>query len=214
MPNYLEVIGGCFSGAEAYLPSGGDPTVYGDLVWVTAPVSQVDLDASPCANNDLRTKAGNTEIVGVLDNTLFQLIFQRESTVSNAWLSHHGSNSLTSDASPAIIPFACNLVAVTFSNDKANIDFGLDLHRAKPGDGSVNDIPYSWDLIDVRTGYDTSMAQDPANAIMFEAGDKLAVFVRKITNKVPRNFVAKLSFQIVEVNTTETIENWNGDLPL
>lgn len=45
--NYLEVIGRCFPGSEAY--TGGDPTNYNDLIWVTTPVSQATLDASQCA---------------------------------------------------------------------------------------------------------------------------------------------------------------------
>lgn len=47
MPNYIEVLGGCFPDARAYC--AGDPTVYGDVVWETTPIAQATLDASDCA---------------------------------------------------------------------------------------------------------------------------------------------------------------------
>lgn len=47
MPNYLTILATCFPGAEAY--TGGDPTAYNDLIWVTTPIAQAVLDASDCA---------------------------------------------------------------------------------------------------------------------------------------------------------------------
>lgn len=44
MPNYLEVISECFPDAEAY--TAGDPTVYGNIVWVTTPIAQATLDVA------------------------------------------------------------------------------------------------------------------------------------------------------------------------
>lgn len=45
MPNYIDIIGEFFSGSEAIVPTGNDPTVYGDIVWVTTPIAQATLDA-------------------------------------------------------------------------------------------------------------------------------------------------------------------------
>jgi hypothetical protein len=47
MVDYITIIGSCFPGSEAY--TSGDPAVYNNIVWVTAPISQATLDASPCA---------------------------------------------------------------------------------------------------------------------------------------------------------------------
>jgi hypothetical protein len=45
MPNYIEVIGCYYNDAEAW--TAGDPTVYGNIVWETTPISQAELDAQP-----------------------------------------------------------------------------------------------------------------------------------------------------------------------
>jgi len=45
MANYLNIIGEYFPAAEAYISGAGDPTVYGDIQWVTAPIAQGTLDA-------------------------------------------------------------------------------------------------------------------------------------------------------------------------
>lgn len=46
MPNYMNIIGEFFPAADAMvdLSAGGDPTVYNDIVWVTAPIAQGTLD--------------------------------------------------------------------------------------------------------------------------------------------------------------------------
>lgn len=42
--NYLLALSRCFPEAEAYVLSDGDPTVYDDLIWITPPISQADLE--------------------------------------------------------------------------------------------------------------------------------------------------------------------------
>ena len=47
MPNYIDLIG-CHTLGEAYVDlSMGDPTVYGDLIWISTPILQATLDALP-----------------------------------------------------------------------------------------------------------------------------------------------------------------------
>lgn len=53
MFNYIDIIGICFPAADANVPPGGDPTVYGDIVWNTAPIAQATLEAcSPTVDDD------------------------------------------------------------------------------------------------------------------------------------------------------------------
>lgn len=44
MPNYVDIIAEYFPNSEVDVAPGGDPTVYGDLVWISAPVLQATLD--------------------------------------------------------------------------------------------------------------------------------------------------------------------------
>jgi len=48
MPDYLRIIGDCFPGVQAFVEGNADPTVYANIQWVSTPVSQAELDASPC----------------------------------------------------------------------------------------------------------------------------------------------------------------------
>lgn len=46
--NYIDILGEYFPGVEAYC--SGDPTVYANVVWVSTPIAQVDLDAAVLAD--------------------------------------------------------------------------------------------------------------------------------------------------------------------
>lgn len=51
MPDYLKIIGNCFPDAEAYIKgSNKSPENYNDITWITTPIDQSVLDASPCAS--------------------------------------------------------------------------------------------------------------------------------------------------------------------
>lgn len=41
--NYLLALSQCHPDAEAYVPAGGDPTVYNDLIWITTPIPEATL---------------------------------------------------------------------------------------------------------------------------------------------------------------------------
>ena len=43
--DYLKALGICYPDAEAYIVGSGDPTVYSNIQWITAPIDQVDLEA-------------------------------------------------------------------------------------------------------------------------------------------------------------------------
>lgn len=49
MPNYIQIIGDCFPGVQAIVTDGKDPSVYTNLTWISTPIPQAELDASPCA---------------------------------------------------------------------------------------------------------------------------------------------------------------------
>ena len=60
MPNYLEIIGNCFEGVQVQLTPGGDPTVYGDIIWISTQIAQATLDTVVCTPADVIVLA-NTE---------------------------------------------------------------------------------------------------------------------------------------------------------
>lgn len=53
MANYIEILGSCFPNAQAYIIGNKDPSDYNSLQWVTPPIPQSVLDASPCAGGIL-----------------------------------------------------------------------------------------------------------------------------------------------------------------
>lgn len=53
MSDYLKILGECFPEAQAYVKGANkSPYNYADLTWMTTPIDQATLDASPCATGN------------------------------------------------------------------------------------------------------------------------------------------------------------------
>ena len=154
MTDYIRVLGGCFPSAEAYVPPGGDSTVYGDLVWVTAPILQADLDASPC-NTEIPPIPREVEIAEIESmaagpvGKLFEIPFQRNGSVSNDWLL---TDDLPTNQTPVVVPFDCKLVALSFANRDKTSKTELEIKSVSEGSGSgPSTLKLTWILDDVGT---------------------------------------------------------------
>jgi len=71
--NYIEIIGGCFPGAEAHVPSGGDLYNYDDLVWITTPIDKATLEASDCAINPSAHEQSSVYVQGDVNLSLIHI---------------------------------------------------------------------------------------------------------------------------------------------
>ena len=57
MANYIGIIGEFFPTTEAYIATTGNPTVYADIRWITAPIAQATLDSYAAQVNNTVTCA-------------------------------------------------------------------------------------------------------------------------------------------------------------
>lgn len=135
MPNYIEVIGNCFVGAEAY--TAGDPTVYANIVWVTAPIAQATLDASECAQFDY--------VKSNLDNAVV-FTFDHDRLKSLSWLGTGGTKTATAGYT---IPQDATVVGISY-HVESGVTRGIDLYingtldstliTVSPGDDSSTSL--------------------------------------------------------------------------
>jgi hypothetical protein len=63
MPNYINIIGSCFPGAEAYVSHSGNPEVYTDINWVSASIPKNVLDNA--AANNCQESQESLELINV-----------------------------------------------------------------------------------------------------------------------------------------------------
>ena len=198
--NYINIVGDCFPNTQAYVPAGKDPFVYTDLVWVTTQVAQATLEASSCANN-------NTTTYDVLsEGPIFTLVFNKEATAKNSWLSHEGDNSLLSNTVPAIIPWDCKMVALTFSNATSDVDADIEIYKALANNGSVNSLTYTWEVRATRTARISTFSPD----IKFNAGDKIGMYINDKGSTAA--YVSTIMYlQIINNSTADFIESFTGD---
>ena len=178
MPNYLEVIGNCFPGSEAW--TGGDPTVYGDIVWETAPIDQAVLDASECAQvSYVQAEIAPPSTVGGYHDIL---TFGGTGVVKNKFL-NNGANSYTGSDSAPLALSSGEIVHATISTEGDN-NFILQIvkNATKGGSGAFaggtqvgTDISKPEGVVDhiakVLTGF------------TFNTGDRIATYIKKGTGQ-------------------------------
>ena len=196
MPNYLRLIGEHFPTTGAYVPTGGDPTIYGDIVWIDTPIAQATLDALSTGEETLVTRIeaqiatlntgdflqwDGTNFVpvpepgggGGLGGRLFDITFENPSSIGGDWLQLGG---FPSNETPHVMPFAGKLVGITFSNKESNADTELEVRVVNEGAGNS---PYStlftWVIDNARTARKTDFASE----VTFTKGDKIAIFAKQ-----------------------------------
>lgn len=224
MPNYLMVLAECFPGVEAY--TAGDPTVYEELVWVSTPIDKATLDASLCANQNV--SYGSVEVQGNLEegDTLVWdgaswiprssvdvsgSVMTREfgygsSNVKNRWLAFTGNNGFPTNEVPVVIPWKCQLVGMTFSNEDPSADTDVMVYAADVGSSNVDTLRLTWEIRNARVGYKTDL--DP---VIFNAGDKIGIYLQD-RGSDPDYPVVTLELKILDGTTGTSVENFSGNL--
>jgi len=124
--------------------------------------------------------------MGVID-------FISDGVTSNKWLGN-GSNALSSNLIPMVIPVRCRALAITMST---NIDIDMDVECYKNGNGPAMKI-FTWAIRNKRKANKTNYLL-PLN---FEVGDTLRVFMRdKGTNILTLPTQVGIAFRIYLLGT-------------
>lgn len=196
MANYLEILSGCFPDAQAYV-KGGDPEVYSDIVWITPQISQAELDASECATSSQTFSGSDVGFSDAFGQVLIEQ-FSKNSTVGDTWIEHNG---LSSNDSPAIIPFDGKLVGVSFCNANDDCEIDLEIYITPSGSSTASKV-YTWEFRNGKLGYNNEVTP-----ITFEAGSKLGVFCRKANKKKrPRSVAISVYLQVIDAQPITHIE--------
>lgn len=139
---------------------------------------------------------------------IFTLIFVHEGgTSKDRWYCHHGDTGMTSDRTPAVLPWDCKLMAMTFSNRDDNSDVDLEIYSVPENDTTQKDVEFVWQLRDCRVARKTNFSPE----ILFEAGDRVAVYARE-AGIDPDYSVLTMYLQILEDNSEESVRRFSGNL--
>lgn len=232
MPNYLRLVGEHFPNTDAYVPTGGDPTIYNDIVWMDTPIAQATLDALSTGEETLVTRivaqlatinagdvlqwdganfapvtSGDVSTGAGAVGKLFEIPFQRNGSVSNDWLL---TDDLPTNSTPIIIPFDSELVGLTFSNSDETSKTELEFRCVAEGGGAGPSIlKYTWILDNVRTARKSNFV----SPVTFSQGDMVAVFAKKRgAQQDPKNVKLVAHFIVTVDNQSESLNDWTGDI--
>ena len=133
--------------------------------------------------------------------------FMEGGSASNEWL-EYCDNSINSDETPAILPFDAKLIACTYTNKKDDTDTDIQVYKAAEGSGSSSSRVTTFEVRNKRVARFSDF-----NAIQFQAGDKLSVFLRDKGGN-PDDVVVKLYFLITNFNKENAGENYSSDFSL
>jgi hypothetical protein len=135
-----------------------------------------------------------------------QMAFTRNGTFNNSYMSYY-EHCISSNQSPAIVPWKSKLIGISFTNRNYSIDVDVEVLKADANNGtSPLTKVLDWELRDVRVASKTSFESN----IVFNTGDKIAIYVRdKGTN--PHDGVVVLYLQVAaDATNGEYYENFYG----
>lgn len=206
--DYIQIIGDCFPDSQAYTNENGNPHNYEDIIWVTSQIDKATLEASECAAGITQ---GNTLVKDDLVTKLYEISFaDHRRNIKNKWISLQSHKGLTSDSTPAVLPWESKLVGINFVNSSDDSSTDIELYKADVNNGSTNEKILTWSLSNVRVARKT----DLGDTYIFSAGDKIAIFLKDSGGKGrdnPDDVVINLFFQILSGNEEESSENFSGD---
>jgi len=122
------------------------------------------------------TISGSTALTGLLH----QIAFMKGKTIENdVFLNTYGDggDGSPSNESPAVMPWKSKLVGLSYTNKVAGTKVHIEVQSVADGSGNspvLMDFDWLLDAVGVRTARKTNFTTD----IIFDAGDKIAVFIR------------------------------------
>jgi len=207
MLNYIDVLTRCYPDAQVYVLATGDPTVYDDLIWISAPINKTTIDAAECVTTNFNSGTG--EELQPAPTTYeggISMVFNYEGAASNRWLSHEGHNGLDSNKTPGIIPWDATLSAITFTNKKDRPKTNIEIYSAPIGGGKDEVKQFTWEIRELRVASKTNFI----TPVTFNAGDKIAIYL-KDAGLDPESVVIKLYLSVDSTENTDNEEKYGGD---
>lgn len=134
---------------------------------------------------------------------IIPLIFSLNGTANNDWFGYV-INLAPSDETNALIPFDCNLIALTFTNKRSGVDQDIEVHKALYNNGNTNANVWTSEIRNQRT------FQECITGISFNAGDKIAVYSSDQGGNASDPVVI-LWLQITTNTCQDLAEDYNGD---
>lgn len=133
-----------------------------------------------------------------------QISFTKGGDTKKKWLSIE-SNHASSNETLGIMPFKSQLVAVTYSNKRDNSTPEINFYSSPTASElTPMTLDLNWTLSQCRLGRKSNFASE----IIYEAGDKVGVYMGNSTGKA-ENVVVTMYFIVIESNSEEAIENFN-----
>lgn len=130
----------------------------------------------------------------------FEVLFADDrNNIQNRWLGLTGNNNIFSNETPAIVGWKSKLVSVDWSNNNDVVDFELQIHGGITGNSNLK---YS-SRIQSKIAYIQNIEEN----VIFEAGEQLAAYVKRINNNRPRRAVLKLIFVVLDAS----VENFDSN---
>lgn len=111
----------------------------------------------------------------------------------------------TSDQIPAVVPFNCELIAITYSNEDSGTDFTIDIRAANYNSGSSDTSRLTVSGTNFRTAAWSNFTRPT-----FNAGDKIAVTISD-NGTNPDEPRVLLYFQTTDDTLQNISENYSGD---
>ncbi len=231
MADYLRLIGEFFPNTGAYVSLGNDPTIYSNIVWIDTPIDQATLDALSTGEETLESRVDarlaeltpgdilqwdGSNFVPIpepgggggddLTGKLFTIEFGTQSSIGGDWLHLDGNPS---NETPHIMPWACKLVAITFTNKESSADTELQVNRVDEGQGnSPSPTVFSWIIDNARVARKTDFSPD----VTFAKGDKIAIFAKQRGGTDPSQVKVMLYLTVTAADESNNIENYSGDI--
>jgi len=138
----------------------------------------------------------------------FAFQFVKNGTITDAWLSL-SEGMIFSDETPAVIPWASELIGVTMTNNMDMVDVDIDLNVAVSGAGADDNLAFRWEVRECRVASNTDVA---TSGITFSPGDKLGVFVNTFMQNKPQDVVVTTYFRALSTAIPgEICEDFSGN---
>lgn len=136
---------------------------------------------------------------------IFNVTFNSSGIVFGTDFLSYSNDLATSDETPFVIPFSCELVSITYTNEDPNTDGTIFIQKSDFNSGNSDSTVLSYSFTNVRTFVHTNFTKPT-----FSPGDKIAVALRDDGTN-PDEPRIELFFQISDTNITDFEENWSGD---
>jgi len=142
--------------------------------------------------------------------TFIMRFFKTSNNTKNVWLSYMSSSSTPSSEVPALTPWRMRFLGITYANNNPVSDIDLEIYKVSETDTTTPlTLMFKYEIRNARVARKTDLK--PSN-IIFEAGDKVAIYLNGVTNgSSPKNPNFDLHFEVIEDSRVDNSFSYSGD---